>query len=123
MSKNIHIGKKIKEVVIQSRLKKTEFADLINISRTVVYDIFKRETIDTALLQKISNVLKHDFFNYYQKHELPVVNDNTENYGYATKEELKQTELTILKEIERLRQEINPATRTSVKKKITKRKK
>lgn len=88
MSKHIHIGKKIKEVLVQSRLKKTEFADLINISRTVVYDIFKRETIDTALLQKISEVLKHDFFSHYST--TPEVRENKETYGYATKAELAE---------------------------------
>jgi transcriptional regulator with XRE-family HTH domain len=88
MSKHIHIGKKIKEIVVQSRLKKTEFADLINISRTVVYDIFKRETIDTALLQTISKVLDHDFFGYYNS-KLHA-KENKENYSYATKAELSE---------------------------------
>ncbi len=123
MSKQVHIGKKIKEVLVQTRLKKTEFADLINISRTVVYDIFKRETIDTALLQKISTVLKHDFFSYYKNHELPAVEDVEGGYGYATKEELRQLTNTILKEIEKLRIEINASPKALTKRKYSKRKK
>ncbi len=123
MSKQVHVGKKIKEVLVQTRLKKTEFADSINISRTVVYDIFKRETIDTALLKKISTVLKHDFFSYYKNHELPAVEDNKGGYGYATKEELQQFTNTILKEIEKLRMEMNASPTPISTKKSTKSKK
>lgn len=123
MSKHVHIGKKIKEVLIQTRLKKTEFADLINISRTVVYDIFKRETIDTALLQKIGKVLNHDFFSYYKSSEQPVVNDNGGKYGYATKDDLEQLCSTILKEIEKLRNELSATPKILAKKKTVKRKK
>lgn len=61
----IHIGKKIKDVWRTSRFKGTEFASAINKDRQVIYDIFKRETIDTGLLQKIGLVLDHDFFSYY----------------------------------------------------------
>ncbi|HXB39812.1 MAG TPA: hypothetical protein VNZ49_04670 [Bacteroidia bacterium] len=61
----IHIGKKIKEIVDQFRYSITEFAGLINKSRTVAYDIFERDTLDTGLLQQISKVLNHNFFRYY----------------------------------------------------------
>ena len=50
-------------------LKGTEFASLINRDRQVIYDIFKRESIDTELLQQISKVLNHDFFAYYHSSE------------------------------------------------------
>lgn len=95
MAKDIHIGKKIQEVLKQTRYKKTEFADMINISRTVVYDIFKRETIDTGLLKKISKVLNHDFFSYYEK--VSVVKENKTGCGFATKDELTDLANTILK--------------------------
>lgn len=83
---NVHIGKKIKEVWKQSRLRGTEFADLINKDRQVIYNIFKRETIDTGLLKKISQVLEHDFFSYFSQ-ELPVVNDPSK-VGYVKKTDL-----------------------------------
>ena len=38
------------------------FARKLCCNRQNVYDIFKRESIDTALLRRISNILKHDFF-------------------------------------------------------------
>lgn len=110
MSKQVHIGRKIKEVLIESRLKKTEFAVLINTSRTVVYDIFKRETIDTALLQKISAVLKHDFFSYLQNTEFLSVKDKQTGYGYASKEELQELTKTVhslLSLVEKLDQKVD----------------
>lgn len=61
----IHIGEKIREVVHQKRIQVTELARTINKSRTVLYDIFERETIDTGLLMSISKALDHNFFYYY----------------------------------------------------------
>lgn len=34
-----------------------------------MYDIFRRKSIDTALLQKISEVLEFDFFRFYRRAE------------------------------------------------------
>ena len=82
----VHIGKKIKEIWKQSRLKGTEFASLINKDRQVIYNIFKRETIDTELLQQISKVLNHDFFRYYNNDQLPMVKE--EKAGYIKKSDL-----------------------------------
>jgi transcriptional regulator with XRE-family HTH domain len=70
----VHIGKKIKEIFKQSGLKGTEFAALINKDRQVIYNIFKRENIDTDNLQQISKVLEHDFFSYYSQ-ELPIIKE------------------------------------------------
>lgn len=68
----IHIGKKIKEVTDEMGIKPTEFGRRINKSRETVYNIFTRKSIDTSLLEKISAVLKHDFFQYYS----PVYEEN-----------------------------------------------
>jgi transcriptional regulator with XRE-family HTH domain len=61
----IHIGKKIKEELYLQGLSVTAFAKKINRSRNVVYDIFERESIDTALLNKIGKTLNCDFFSLY----------------------------------------------------------
>lgn len=85
----IHIGKKIKEVWKDSRLKGTEFAAMINKDRQVIYDIFDRETIDTGLLLNIGKVLNYDFFSYYSQHSrISEVQEKQAAYGYATREEL-----------------------------------
>jgi len=86
----IHIGKKVKEVWRASRMKGTEFATAINKDRQVIYDIFKRETIDTGLLQKIGKVLEHDFFNYYSA--AAPLTAQEEKIAYGLKAEIQKLE-------------------------------
>ena len=122
MANKVHIGKKIKEVLTQARFKKTEFADLINISRTVVYDIFKRETIDTGLLQTISKALNHDFFSYFDEPREGEVNEPKPEYGFATKSELSEVAQSVkllAKEIQKLREEL-PKKKATPKKETRK---
>lgn len=122
MGKDIHIGNKIKAVLKERRYKKTEFADKINISRTVVYDIFKRETIDTGLLKKISEVLNHDFFNYYEQQPSSTAKETKGEYGYATKSEvadLAHAILKLTKAVERIEEQL-PKKRVAVKKRAKK---
>lgn len=105
----LHIGKKIKEVWRKSRLKGTEFAAAINRDRQVIYDIFKRESIDTELLQQIGKVLNHDFFNYYS--EASVLKEPKDKFGYATKDELLQANRELVAfmktEFAKLREELS----------------
>ncbi|MGZ4053799.1 MAG: hypothetical protein ACXVPU_00085 [Bacteroidia bacterium] len=61
----IHIGKKIKEELYKQDISVSTFAKRINRSRNVVYNIFERESIDTALLNKIGLILHIDFFSLY----------------------------------------------------------
>ena len=64
----IHIGSIIKEIFDQQELSASLFAKQLCCDRTNVYSIFKRESIDTALLEKISIILNHDFFQYYSEY-------------------------------------------------------
>jgi len=77
---DIHIGKKIKDVLAQSPMSVKDFASKINRTRAVVYDIFKRSTIDTGLLEKISAVLNHDFFALYSQEIFSTINEEKERY-------------------------------------------
>lgn len=61
----LHIGEKIKEIFKESGLTVAEFARRIDTSRENVYGIFRRKSIDTYLLKKISEVLNYNFFKYY----------------------------------------------------------
>ena len=63
----IHIGKKIKDELYKQDISIIAFAKKINRSRNVVYDIFERESIDTALLNKIGLILRLDFFSVYSE--------------------------------------------------------
>ncbi len=121
MSK-VHIGKKIREVLDKSHYSVVEFAKSINITRDGAYKIFEKERINTALLQKISDVLEHDFFNYYTSTS-PTAKENKGNYGYATKDELHQLTHTVqalVKEIEKLREDLGTKNQKTAKKVVKK---
>ena len=91
----VHIGQKIRKVVNEQRIPVKEFASKINKSRTVVYNIFERQTIDTGLLINIGSALKHNFFlHYVDDNEFSAVKD--ENQAYIKRDEeikLLKTEL------------------------------
>lgn len=63
----IHIGSIIKEKFEEQGLSVSWFARQLCCDRTNVYSIFKRESIDTSLLVKISVILKYDFFRHYSE--------------------------------------------------------
>lgn len=67
----IHIGEKIKEKAYELRIGTTELAKAVNTSKQNIYGIYKRESIDTALLYKISKALNFDFFSLYINTKLP----------------------------------------------------
>ena len=61
----IFIGKIIKEVTEKRGISKSELGRRLNMSPTNIHKIFKRDTIDTGLLQKLAEVLDYDFFMHY----------------------------------------------------------
>lgn len=60
----VHIGNLIKARFERMPRSYTvaRFARQLHCRRGNIYDIFKRETIDTELLKRISKALNHDFF-------------------------------------------------------------
>jgi hypothetical protein len=62
---SVEIGQKIQEVFEKQDMKLTDFADELGTVRQNVYRIFKKRHLDTGLLLKISQVLNHNFFQYY----------------------------------------------------------
>lgn len=82
----IHIGSKIQEVYQKTGMKRSAFAYAIDLTPNVVYNIFKRESIDTTLLLKISKALSHDFFQYFSDEEnTPIVKEPEPNYSAPKK--------------------------------------
>lgn len=84
----IHIGEIIKKTVKEKGLTVTEFGKRISTHRRNVYDIFKRESVDTELLQKIGKALEHDFFKYYYQDdnkESLIIGDTLANYKKTEK--------------------------------------
>lgn len=62
-----NIGQTVKKILEKKGMTISEFGRRINKSRENVYSIFERKSIDTALLEKISEVLEYNFFTLYQK--------------------------------------------------------
>ena len=60
----VHIGKEIKAELLRQERGVSWLADKLHCDRTNVYDIFKREGIDTRLLERISVILNRNFFTF-----------------------------------------------------------
>ncbi|MBK9452245.1 MAG: hypothetical protein IPN95_23050 [Bacteroidetes bacterium] len=60
----VHIGELIKSRAKAMRLGPTELGARIETSKQNIYGIFKRQSIDTELLTRISLALDYDFFTH-----------------------------------------------------------
>ena len=67
----MHIGRRIKEIMIQKQRGATWLAKNPPCERSNVYYIYERQSIDTLLLQKISTLLEYDFFQELSKETFP----------------------------------------------------
>jgi plasmid maintenance system antidote protein VapI len=78
----VEIGKIIELKLREKRYSIAEFARKLNTERSNVYNIFKRKTIDTGLLEKVGEILEHDFFQYFitAKTKTDIVSDKTNIY-------------------------------------------
>ena len=74
---SIHIGKEIESELRRQGRGATWFAQRLHCDRTNVYNIFKREGLDTILLQRISAVLKRNFFLLYCQEEINHAENNS----------------------------------------------
>lgn len=63
---NVFIGRKIKTVLRIRNMKVKQLAEELGISESPAFRILRRRHINTLLLMKISAILKHDFFQYFQ---------------------------------------------------------
>ena len=62
---NVDIGSMVKAKLRERRMTVVSFATLLGCSRTNIYKIFGKHTIDTDELFKISEILDFDFFKCY----------------------------------------------------------
>ncbi len=93
----LHIGERVKARAKELRIGPTELAGMINTSKQNVYGIYKRKTLDSELLKKISLVLKFDFFSaYYDKQWQKSFQESEAPYQTKVATALKE-ELTKLK--------------------------
>ena len=65
---NIHIGQMIKTVFEESGISVAELARRIHTTRSNIYFIFERQSIDMEQLLNLCDALNHDFLNDLQIH-------------------------------------------------------
>lgn len=75
----IHIGQLIKTELKRQERTPTWLAKKINCDRTNIYRIFDRESIDTALLSRISTALNRDFFRELSQYQIEICDKSTTN--------------------------------------------
>ena len=73
----IHIGREIENELRRQGRGVTWFAQMLPCDRTNVYNIFRRQGIDTVLLQRICVVLNRNFFVLYCQGESDVAENNS----------------------------------------------
>lgn len=106
----IEIGQKIKEIFDKRQIKLTDFADELGTVRQNVYRIFKKRHLDTGLLLKISQVLNHNFFQYYVADPTEITDEKikilkSETSDYQRQLELSRKEIDYLRKIIKLMEE------------------
>lgn len=118
MKNTIHIGEKIREKARELRIGPTEISRKINTSIQNVYGIFKRKSIDTELLQNLSEAMNFDFFSYYAP-STPSFGSNTGFNGKRNKkssaEAIKDLQY-FMKELEKVLYDYNAREMAYLKK-------
>ena len=65
MENMIHAGKLIRKVLDEQGRTVVWFAKQLSYTRTNVYKIFEKKSIDTDVLFRISRLLQYDFFKHF----------------------------------------------------------
>jgi len=73
----IHIGSLIKTELERQERTVSWFARKLSCDRSNIYKLFKRSTIDTGLLLKVSAVLHYNFFDLYKAEASGIIGDKS----------------------------------------------
>lgn len=82
----------------------TELGKLINTSKQNVYGIYKRKSVDTEMLRKLSKALNCDFFQYYLHENPSIVHESAPSYGKKKEVVSLEEHLKLKKELEDLKE-------------------
>ena len=66
----MHIGNLIRQKVREQNKTSVWLAEQLSCSRTNVYKLYDKKSIDTDILFRISSILKFDFFSIYSEEVL-----------------------------------------------------
>jgi len=109
----IHIGEEIKKLLKAKNIDVTEFAKKINYTRGNAYKIFKKKSIDTDLLIKVSEALGQNLFLLYVSEKDIAQHKNKK----TTNEELTQTVEQLKKMVKELDSKLHKGEKPSKPKK------
>jgi hypothetical protein len=98
----MRMGQKVEARAKELRIGPTELARKIKSSKQNVYNIYKRTSIDTELLARLSKVLDYDFFQHYRS--VDVVFEARPPYGKAKKGAIDPEFALLKKEYQSLRE-------------------
>ena len=94
---SIHIGSVIKNFCREKQISAVELSNLLGYKEASIYKIVKSAHVSTRLLFRISEVLKHNFFQYF---EVVLGDDTAEKYEKLKKDyELLVMENELLKKM------------------------
>jgi hypothetical protein len=102
----IHIGERIRKRAKELRIGPTELGRLINTYKQNVYGIFKRRSLDTELLLKISKILRYDFFQHYHTPDLLSVAEDSGGAYFSEKKKLEELCAALKKQLDASRREL-----------------
>lgn len=96
--RQIHIGNEISKRILDLHLSKTEFAKKIGYRQQNINRILDKPSIDTDMLQKISEVLNFDFFRLFTDNgDINVVASGDSSIA-ALNSDIKTNDCEVLKE-------------------------
>lgn len=103
------IGQLIHKRIKDRKMTIAEFCKQINLERSTVYDIFKRTSIDTEVLEKIGHILDYDFFVHFLKSDTIdrlKMSHKVSNAKVIVEIELTEHEIDLLKLNERAKEKV-----------------
>lgn len=103
------IGQLIHDRIKDRKMTIAEFCREINLERSTVYDIFKRSSIDTDVLEKIGHILDYDFFVHFLKSDTIdrlKMSHKVSNAKVIVEIELTEHEIDLLKLEERAKEKV-----------------
>ena len=88
--RQIHIGELIRKRAKEMRIGPTELGKLINTSKQNVYGIFRRPSVDSELLMRLSKALQFNFFSHYAADKQKLAREDRSAYASVSNQKLKQ---------------------------------
>jgi len=109
MQNDVHIGKKISDVLEEKKMLKATLARALGISPPSATYMLDRDTMDVKTLVKVSRALKHNFLKYYNMEGVEPPSSAKATEGKDEKDKvidgLKEKIAALEKEIDGLKRE------------------